>query len=161
MAILNEHSVIDNLDSKEKKRPLSARMGSVLRQLIRDSAPKDSGWYDLTDALKSVGSYENYYSNQHCRIRRIGDIVYMYAEVRKIKSEQPATYGEKIYPAFNIPEEFRPDHDIRAICQGSNMNRCVCRIMENGTVAFDRFGVSSAGAISVNYWIAVNMIWMV
>lgn len=161
MAILNENSVIDNLDSSEKKRPLSARMGAVLRKLIHDSTPKDTGWVDLTDALKSVGSYENYYSYQHSKIRKIGDVVYMYAEVRKIKSSQSATYGEPLYPAFNIPEEFRPDHDVRSICQGSNMNRCVCRVTKNGVVGFDRFGVTSAGSIDVNFWIAVNMMWMV
>lgn len=163
MAFLKNEDIVNNLDTKRLDKPLSAMMGVTLKKLL-DKSTKDTGWIDISSYLEATDDHahnvENYYPDRPARIRRIGDIVFLDAELRKITGDQPSTLDPE-YLLFVIPEGFRPSYDVVKVCQGSHMNRVTVHIFPNGNLYLCRYGTTDPMPIVRGTWLPIMVDWCI
>ena len=93
-----------------------------------------NGWITPT-----LGDHFELYStgaDNAVRYRRIAGIVEIRGAV-KPKEVIPGSSDE--YTIFTLPEEYRPDNVIRAVCKGSHWHHWLLMVRPNGVVSFSRY----------------------
>lgn len=109
----------------------------------------DTSWKTIT--LNNLFTYYDNNSNTP-KYKKIGNIVMLAGIITPTQTLDSST--ERLIG--NLPEGYRPVHEVRVICQGSGMNRWLLSIFANGNIMFQRYGTTAMSNVSAGNWLPFN-----
>lgn len=128
-------------------RTLHYRDQSVWRTM---EAVDDTGWSIVSPA----SGFRHYSSGNPVKVRRVGNVVHLVGaygtDLQDLNAARMAT----------LPAQFRPtETGVRAIMQGSGLNRWMLNVQLSGAVMIDRYGPGNPS--SSNTWLPFSLTWLV
>lgn len=108
-------------------------------------------------SLTYASGFSSYSSDQTPTVHRYGKICAITGAIRCNTAFSGDISGNVI---ATIPAGCRPVADVRAICQGSSMNRYLMVITTAGNIYCQRYGVSSTATVPKDGWLTLNATWV-
>lgn len=120
----------------------------------------DTGWIYVKDEEFQNGftAYTGS-TGQRPRYRKVGKVVHLFGACSPpagatINSSSATTM-------FTLPVGFRPVYDFRTLCQGSNTNKWLFVVGDNGQCTAARYGTNEyAASITGNEWLPFNVCFL-
>ena len=90
-------------------------------------------------------------------VRKFGN-VYHICGGAKPTSDKPASSSNVVFGY--IPAEYAPDYEVKAICQGSGMNRWRFSVRPDGSLNWQRYGTTSSSKLPSGAWMIFDLTWI-
>lgn len=118
----------------------------------------DTGWVDCTyqTGFKRYGS-----TQPNAQVRRIGKQVYFRGVIGRTSATTPSS--DKSTPMVRMPSGYAPEYTMNVVCQGSQSNRFMLSINENGLIYVSRYGYGDTGNtdLPANVWLNCYATWVI
>lgn len=111
----------------------------------------DTNWQNIT--LNNLFTYYGNDANNTPKYKKIGNIVYLAGVITPTQSLDSSI--ERLIG--DLPVGYRPSHEVRIVCQGSQMNRWLLTVFTSGNIMFQRYGTTSYSTVPTGAWLPFNV----